>query len=243
MKKPVVLLVDDHAALRDVVQESLKNDGYDVMVAASSKELQMRLPSGGFDIVLLDLVLPDADGLTLIGKIREYTDVPIIVISSKTDMTDRVVGLEMGADDYVGKPLPLKELSSRIKAQLRRYTSMQKSARAAGDGPGLVEFGDWVLDRARVQVFHKDGASCNLTAKEFRLLESLVMSPNRVLSRNQILDMTRPENIDVTDRAVDVQILRIRKKIGDTSESEQVIQTVRGVGYMLAAKTRPVDKV
>jgi len=238
MKKPVVLLVDDHEILRETVKETLKNDGYDVVMAGSSRELQNKLPNTKFDIVLLDLVLPDADGLSLISKIREYTDVPIIVISSKSEMTDKVVGLEMGADDYVSKPLPLKELSSRVKAQLRRYNAMQDSAKKAGKDKNMVEFGRWQLNRLKVQVFTEKGESCNLTAREFRLLESLVLAPNRVLTREQILSSTHPDDLDVTDRAVDVQILRIRKKIGDTSDVAQVIQTVRGVGYMLAAETK-----
>lgn len=237
MKKPVVLIVDDHIELRDTVAATLQNDGYDVAAAGSARELQGKLDAPAFDIVLLDLGLPDGDGLTLIAKIREHTDVPIIIVSGKSDMTDKVVGLEMGADDYVGKPLPLKELSSRIKAQLRRYGSMQERAKGGKKGDGTTAFGSWILDRNRMQVFKKNGSSCNLTAKEFRLIETLVDAANRVLSREQILANISPDNLDITDRAVDIQILRIRKKIGDTSEKDQVIQTVRGVGYMLASKT------
>jgi two-component system OmpR family response regulator len=241
MKKPVVLLVDDHVELRETVEATLKNDGYDVTSAGNIHELKLKLPSAGFDIVLLDLGLPDGDGLTMIAKIREHSDVPIIVISGKNDMTDKVVGLEMGADDYVGKPLPLKELSSRIKAQLRRYASMQERVKNTNKGKGRVAFGSWVLDRNRMQVFEQDGTGCGLTAKEFRLLETLVDAPNCVLSRVQILAYISPDNLDITDRAIDIQVMRIRKKIGDTDEKNQVIQTVRGVGYMLSAKTTNVD--
>jgi two-component system OmpR family response regulator len=241
MNKPVVLIVDDHEVVQDTLKEGLSNDGYETVLAGSAKELDKKL-TGKFDIVLLDLVLPDADGLSLISKIREHSDVPIIVISSKDDMTDRIVGLEMGADDYVGKPLPLKELSSRIKAQLRRYNTIQQLAKkAVNKSIKRVKFGRWILDAGKVQVFDQEGKSCNLTAKEFRLLEAFVRSPNIVLSRDHILNNTRPDDLDITDRAVDVQILRIRKKIGDTSESGQVIQTVRGAGYMLAAETEIVD--
>jgi len=237
MKKPIVLLVDDHEALQETITQALIVDGYDVVAARSSNELLAKLPNTPFDIVLLDLILPDADGLSLISVIREYTDVPIIVISSKSEMTDRVVGLEMGADDYVSKPLALKELSARVKAHLRRYNALQEAARRDSKNTENVKFGRWTLDRMRVQVYDENGNSCNLSAKEFRMLESLVNAPDRVLSREQILNQSRPDDYDITDRAVDVQVLRIRKKIGDTSDADSVIQTVRGIGYMFSTKT------
>jgi two-component system OmpR family response regulator len=241
MKQSVVLLVDDHIELRDIVEAALQHEGYGVIAAGNARDLQDRLPDAGFDIVLLDLGLPDGDGLSMIAKIRKHSDVPIIIISGKGDMTDKVVGLEMGADDYVCKPLPLKELSSRIKAQLRRYRSMQDSAKKEKMGKGTVEFGSWVLDRDKMQVFNNKGAPCSLTTKEFLLLETLVDTPNRALSRERILESISPENPHITNRAIDIQILRIRRKIGDVSNGEGVIQTIRGVGYMLAAKPRAVD--
>lgn len=241
--KARIFLVDDHEPLREIVTECLKKHDYEVIAATDSKGLFQSLPSADPDIILLDLQLPDADGLTLISKIREYTDVPVIIISSRNEASDRIVGLEMGADDYVGKPFNLQELSSRIKAQLRRYHSMQDTARGAVSGKDRVRFGSWVLDRQRVQVYNAQGASCNLTAKEFRILESFILAPNCVLSREQILNKTDPENFDITDRAVDVQILRIRRKIGDASnnDQEQMIKTIRGVGYMLVADVRSAD--
>ncbi len=216
MGKSVVLIVDDHKAIQETLVEALKSDGYETLTADDAHGLQVLLSARRFDIVLLDLILPDAHGLDLIARIREYSDVPIIVISGKNDMTDRVVGLEMGADDYVGKPLPLKELSSRIKAQLRRYHSMQELARLeVNQNHSRIKFGRWIMDSAKVQVFDESGESCNLTAREFRMLQTFVKSPNIVLTRDEILDRTRPEDLDITDRSVDVQILRVRKKIGD----------------------------
>jgi DNA-binding response OmpR family regulator len=183
MKKPVVLLVDDHEALQETITQTLVVDGYEVITASNSNELLKILPTTPFDLVLLDLILPDADGLALIARIREYTDVPIIVISSKSEMTDKVVGLEMGADDYISKPLPLKELSARIKAHLRRYNALQDAARKSGKETDIVKFGRWTLDRMKIQVFDENGVSCNLSAKEFRLLESLVNAQGRVRTR------------------------------------------------------------
>ncbi len=241
MKQPVVFLVDDHIELRNTVEAALQNEGYSVIAADGVRDLQAKLPGAEFDIVLLDLGLPDGDGLSMIAKIRKHSDVPIIIISGKGDMTDKVVGLEMGADDYVCKPLPLKELSSRIKAQLRRYRSMLDRAKNEKKGRGAIEFGSWLLDRDKMQVFSNKGAPCNLTTKEFRLLETLIDTPNRVLSREKILESISPENPHITNRAIDIQILRIRRKIGDVSNGEGVIQTIRGVGYMLVAKPRLID--
>lgn len=228
MTRSTVLLVEDQDMIREVTQAVLEEDGFDVVTAVSGRDLLNRLHELSFDIVLLDLVLPDADGLDLIAKIRERTDVPIIIISSKAEMGDKVVGLERGADDYVSKPLPMKELSSRIKAHLRRYN------RASGllEPSAKIKFGRWTLDMSKHQVFDEHGQSCGLTAMEFRLLEALVSAPNRVLTRERILEHVRTDNADVTDRAVDVQIMRIRRKIGDTDPENQMIQTVRGAGYM-----------
>ncbi len=241
MVKSVVLVVDDQKILRDEICENLESEGYATVPVDSADSLIKKLPDAGCHIILLDLMLPDANGLELISKIREYTDVPIIIISAKAEMVDKVIGLEMGADDYVSKPLPMKELSSRIKAQLRRYNAAEEKQRKAKVSPEKTRFGSWVLDGAQLQVFNAQGQSCCLTAREFRLLEALVRAPNRVLSREQLLDRTRPDDFDVTDRAVDVQILRIRRKICDPSGPNQIIQTVRGIGYMLLGETKVQD--
>ncbi len=239
MPKSVVLVVDDQEILRDEICENLEGEGYATIPVDSADSLIKKLPKLECNIILLDLMLQDANGLELISKIREYTDVPIIIISGRTEMVDRVIGLEMGADDYVSKPLPMKELSSRIKAQLRRYNAAEeKQRKAMKTTPERTQFGSWTLDGAQLQVFNAQGQSCCLTAKEFRLLEALVRAPNRVLSREQLLDRTRPDDFDITDRAVDVQILRIRRKIGDKTGPSQIIQTVRGIGYMLLGETK-----
>jgi DNA-binding response OmpR family regulator len=238
MKNNTVLIVDDDEVLQEVLQEFLSSEGYEVANANSSRAMEEKLKTGSYNIILLDRVLPDTDGLTLLPKIREYTDVPVIITSSKGDQIDKVAGLDMGADDYITKPLPMQELASRIKAQLRRYNSLQESAKkSGGEKTERLGFGKWILDCSRVQVFDDKGRSCNLSAREFRLVETFVRAPNRVLSREQLLDKTRPEDLEVTDRAIDVQILRIRRKIGDTSDT---IQTVRGVGYVLATVVKEV---
>lgn len=222
-----LLLIDDNDALRDVVRENLELDGYTVFAASSGGEGMRILQVKRVDAILLDLMLPDADGLSLIAKMRALTEAPVIVISGKGGWVDKVVGLEMGADDYLAKPFEMKELAARIKAAIRR--TIPKAPPAADVLPRQTRFGRHVLDAARFQAFDDTGKSCDLTPMEFRLLEALVQSPRRVLTREQLLDRARAGNLEVGDRAIDIQIARIRKKLGDTD----LIQTVRGVGYSL----------
>jgi len=242
MAKSVVLLVDDNPDVRQVISTGLiEEEGYDVITAGSVREFSEKIATAKPDIVLLDLVLPDGDGLTLIKTIREHTNAPVIVISGKSDLIDKVVGLEMGADDYVGKPIQMKEIAARIKAQLRRYKSMQQGGEGGKKRESdRIRFGAWILDRKQFQIFDGSGNSGALTANEFKLLETLALEPNRVFSRVQLLDKVHADNYDTTDRAIDVQILRIRKKIGDRPGSGEIIRSVRSIGYMFVAETEAV---
>lgn len=241
MSAATILFVDDNADLRQTVKSGLARDGYDVVGAGSGHEMLSKLHLKP-DLILLDLILPGESGLYLIGKIREHTDAPVIVVSGKGDMVDKVVGLEMGADDYVAKPFQMPELSARIKAQLRRYQGVAAPPmEKTGTVPRKIRFGRWILDTPRLQVFDESGRSANLTVKEFRLLEILVNAPNRVLSREQLLDKSRADDFNVTDRAIDTQITRIRKKIHDDVGGVALIQAVRGVGYILASDTEALS--
>lgn len=196
------------------------------------------LPTIKPDAVLLDLMLPDGDGLDLLKSIRVHTNAPVIIISGKGRPSDKIAGLERGADDYIVKPLQMQELAARVKAQIRRYRSSAADQSSGNSvGPVRIRFGEWVLDRKQFQVFSTGGASAELTIKEFRLLEALVLSPDSVLSREQILDYARTGEYDISDRAVDVQIMRIRKKLRDAADEPAIIRAVRGVGYALAPKT------
>lgn len=233
--KPSILFVDDNPDMREMVRAGLENDGYAVIPTASAKEFLEELAVSLPDIILLDLVLNDENGLSLISKIREQTNVPLIVVSGKGDLIDKVIGLEMGADDYVSKPFQMKELSTRIKAQLRRYKTPPSANNGNGSSEDKIDIGDWIIDRARMQIFNKKGESGDLTVKEFRLLESFALCPNQVLSREQLLDKSRENDMNVTDRAIDTQIVRIRKKIGDNGADPQIIQAVRGIGYIFIA--------
>ncbi len=233
MKKTETLfLVDDDRELCDTLVENLRRKGFRVIAAHSAAECLDKLDHQPVDLVLLDLVLPDGSGLSLIGTIRAHTPAPILVISGRNETADRVVGLDMGADDYLNKPFEMAELYARVNAHLRR----SKAARAHHAGTASLRIGRWTLDRAQMQVFDDKGESGGLTVREFGLLEALALSPNRVLSREQLLDATRTGALDVFDRSVDIQIARIRKKIGDSGRAPRVIRTLRGAGYMLVGE-------
>lgn len=234
MSGATVLVIDDNAALRGTIRENLELDGYAVFNASSGEEALRILRAKRADAILLDLGLPDADGLALLARIRDLSDAPVIVISGKGEWVDKVVGLEMGADDYLGKPFEMKELAARVKAGIRRSKSRGKASE--DKAPRKWRIGRLTLDGALFQAYDETGASCDLTAMEYRLLEALASAPNRVLTREQLLDRARKDNFEVGDRAVDIQIARLRKKIGDDPKSPAIIRTVRGVGYSLSCK-------
>jgi two-component system, OmpR family, response regulator len=234
-KQATVFLVDDNDDLRETIAENLEIDGYNVLVARDARECLEKIKDNPVDIVLLDLGLPDGNGLTLMRDIRKSTDAPILVISGRNLMSDKIIGLDMGADDYIGKPVEMPELSARINAHLRRHKNRNDSALRAQEAERVV-VGNWSIDRAKFQIFDKNGQSCNLTVREFRLLDALARAPNRVLSREQLLNATREEGLDIFDRSIDIQITRIRKKIGDHARTSGMIRTVRGAGYMLVTE-------
>jgi DNA-binding response OmpR family regulator len=242
MPKATVLSVDDDKNLQTVVQHYLEDDGYRVLAAHSGKELKDKLQGADIDVVLLDLVLPDAEGLGLIATIKQASSARIIIVSGKSDTTEKIIGLEMGADDYITKPFEMRELAARIKAVMRRgpAESQDTTSGQPGNGKGQqrVYFGEWCLDRTQFQVFDGAQNSANLTTGEFKLLEALVLAPNRALTREYLFELTRDGgSYDVYDRAIDIQIARIRKKLGG-DDAGQLIKTVRGVGYMFCGEIR-----
>lgn len=235
MKKSTVICVDDDAGLQTVVSHYLEDQGYKVLSAHNGAELEEHLQGDPADAILLDLMLPDSQGLDLITKIRARTAIPIIIVSGRSDTTEKIVGLEMGADDYLTKPFEMRELSARLKAVLRRAsadTAPAASNESHSKGAEKIKFADWVLDRTRYEVVTVKGQTLDFTMGEFRLLEALLLSANRALSREQLFEITRDGEFDAYDRAIDIQIARIRKKLGDDPKSLNLIKTVRGVGYM-----------
>ncbi|MGB4108028.1 MAG: response regulator transcription factor [Alphaproteobacteria bacterium] len=239
MPKATILSVDDDANLQLVVGQYLEDDGYRVVKAVSGKDLHEKLPHCEADVVLLDLVLPDAEGFSLIKDIRQASNAFIIIVSGKSDTTEKIVGLEMGADDYITKPFEMRELSARIKAVLRRAPEAPNENSPQQQGaPDKIFFANWCLDRTQYQLFDEKNRSADLTTGEFKLLEALLLSPNRALSREFLFELTRSGNFDSYDRAIDIQIGRIRKKIKDDPKNPKFIKTVRGVGYLFTGQIK-----
>jgi len=224
-----ILLLEEAVGRQGEIRAGLGREGYDVAAYPTGQDFMRRLERGGVDIILLDLSAENQDGFGLIGKIRIRTDAPIIVISDTDDLVRRLAGLEMGADDYLSVPFQFRELSVRIRVQLRR--SRVKIRAQGNEVSSRLSFGAWSLDPQRMQIFDQHNRAGCLTVKEFRLLATFVAAKNRVLSRAQLLDATNMNDLDITDRAVDTQITRLRKKIGDVDA--RIIQSVRGVGYVL----------
>lgn len=245
MGKTCVALIDDDENLRLVVSTYLETDGYDVKEFSESQSFLNSVDSGGVDIILLDLMLAGESGLTLLPQIKAKTNAPVIIVSGKTDTTDRVVGLELGADDYITKPFEMRELSARIKANLRRVqppapASEQETAPTEGafTSSDLISFGDWTLDTNKLQLAHnKDKKRIeDLTKNEFDLLLTLVKAAGRSLSREYLYENLKEADYNSFDRAIDVQMTRLRKKLGDDPAKPAYIKTIRGVGYMFIAE-------
>jgi DNA-binding response OmpR family regulator len=238
VQKGIILSVDDDNNLQTVLEQYLQDDGYKVVTAGNIASALEKATATEFDVILLDLVLPDGEGMSLIPQIRAKSQAAIIVVSGKSETTEKIVCLEMGADDYMTKPFEMRELSARIKAVLRRSNDNEHPA-APSKAPSKAEkinFAGWCLDRTQYQLFDADRNSADLTTGEFKLLEALVLAPNRALSRQQLFDLTRTEGGEygAFDRAIDIQIARLRKKLDDDGS---MIKTIRGVGYMFTAET------
>lgn len=236
-----ILVIDDNPEIRSLVEHSLDQNSYTVYQASNGLEAQHILRAKKVSTILLDLQLPDGDGLALIATFRKLSDAPIIIISGKGATIDKVVGLEMGADDYMAKPFDLHELSARVKATVRRYVNAQPLTEASQAQHKKTRFSGFVLDAGRFEVFDAAGKSCGLTTMEFQLLQVLVEAPNRALSRTQILDAVRADNPNINDRVIDTQITRIRKKLGDGAGAPEIIKTIRNIGYMLVCDTESIQ--
>jgi len=243
LNKATILTIEDDPNLQTVIQMFLEDQGYTVLTGHNGKDLLEKIQAIHVDVILLDLMLPDADGLNLIAQTRKFTRAPIIVVSGKDHPTDKILGLELGADDYLGKPFEMRELYARIKAVLRRSAPEGVESRA-GDKKEAAKlaFGDWTLDRSSFNVFDKNKKSAELTTAEFKLLEVLLNASGKALSRDQLYELGRGQDYQSYDRGVDIHIARLRKKLGDDPKSPQLIKTVRGVGYMFCSDVTVVGK-
>ena len=228
-------IVDDDYDVRSVLQKSLTADGYAVTAHASGVGIENILAKDSYDLILVDVGLPDLDGLTLTRRIREQFDIGIIIISGRSDLSDRIVGLELGADDYVTKPFELKEVHARIRSVLRRQDRSRRGEDFVRNSEQF-RFDGWTLDIASRTLRDADGNPVALTTGEYKLLETFVRSPNRVLSRAQLLDQVHENDAPAFDRSIDVGIARLRRKLGDDSKNPETIKTVRNGGYIFVAK-------
>jgi two-component system OmpR family response regulator len=225
-----VLVVDDDPGIRDVLAEFLGRHGYQVETAGAAREMDAAIKARVPDVIVLDLMLPGEDGLSVCRRLAADGGPPVIMLSAMGEETDRIIGLELGADDYLPKPCSPRELLARVRAVLRRR---REPAQAAG---GLsILFEGWRLDLVRRELVSPQGVVSNLSTGEFNLLRAFVERPERVLTRDQLLDLARSPSSDAFDRAIDVQISRLRRKLDDGTGRE-LIRTVRGEGYVFAAQ-------
>jgi two-component system, OmpR family, response regulator len=233
-EEPHILLVDDERDIRDPLASYLGKNGVRVTKAENAASARQALSAYAIDLVLLDIMMPGEDGLALAGFIRATTQIPIILVTAKTEEMDRVVGLEIGADDYVTKPFSPRELLARIKAVLRR--SGESLVRAPdADAYG---FGPWILRSGERELVGEDGIAIPLSTGEYNLLHALVTRPRRVLSREQLLDLSQGRELAAFERSIDNHISRLRKKIETDPSNPKLIKTVWGGGYTLAAEVR-----
>jgi two-component system OmpR family response regulator len=231
-----ILMVDDDPGIRDVVSDFLGRHGYKVETAADASEMERALERGQIDLIVLDVMLPGEDGLAICRRLTTTEAAPpIIMLSAMGEDTDRIVGLELGADDYLAKPCNPRELLARVRAVLRRAEQRGNGSAALGAG---CEFAGWRLDLVRRELRSPAGVVVNLSSGEFSLLRAFVERPQRVLTRDQLLEYARGPDSDAFDRAIDVQISRLRRKLDDGGGGHDLIRTIRNEGYMFTAKVR-----
>ncbi len=236
--KVTILVVDDEAEIRALLRKCFEREGYDVIEAKDGAELRARIEQQPVSLVTLDLTLGGEDGLDLAREIRTRCNVPIVMITGKGDTIDRVVGLELGADDYIAKPFQLREVLARVRAVLRRYGPAEAAASPAPSAHERYAFEDMVLDLTGRELTREGTGLQELTTAEFNLLEIFVKRPHRVLSRDNIMDLLKGHEWSPLDRSIDALVGRVRKKIERDSEHPRLIKTVRGVGYAFTADAR-----
>ncbi len=234
---PHIIVVDDHDDIRTPLGRYLTKNGMRVSTAGDGKALRELLKTAAPDLVVLDVMMPGEDGLSLCRHLRETTDLPVILLTAMAEDTDRIVGLEIGADDYVTKPFNPRELLARIKAVLRRANSVPRPK----DAPTAerLRFDRWILDAGKRELIGEDGVAVTLSTAEYRLLNVLLQRPGIVLSREQLLDLAAGRDAQLFDRSIDNQISRLRKKVETDPKNPVLVQTVWGGGYKLACKVEP----
>lgn len=238
--KPHILVVEDSRDIREPLARYLRENGYRATTAADAQVARKVMKGAAIDLVVLDIMMPGEDGLSLCRAIRETTQIPVILLTARNEEVDRIVGLEMGADDYIAKPFSPRELIARVAAVLRRTQALpprQKPPEAE-----RIRFGDWTLDTGQRELIGQDGLASPLSSGEFRLLAVLLERPRIALTRNQLLDLTKGREAELFDRSIDNHVSRLRKKIEPDPRNPRYIKTVWGGGYMFAVDPEAVDR-
>lgn len=225
-----ILIVDDDAQIRQLAGKFLREHGYRVTMAGDGREMRQVLETAAIDLILLDIMLPGGNGLDLCKEIRTRSSLPIIMLTARGSETDRIVGLEIGADDYVAKPFNPRELLARINSVLRRTRNHQGAGSESGGH--LLRFEGWSLDTRRRELNDPNGVVVDLSTGEYDLLLTFLELPQRVLTRDQMMDSAKHRMATGFDRAIDIQVSRLRKKLGSEEDGQNMIKTIRGSGYM-----------
>lgn len=228
-----LLIVDDDADIRQLLGDYLRGNGYRVTAVADGKGMRAALAAGIPDLIVLDVMLPGEDGISLCRSVRARSEVPIIMLTARGDDTDRIVGLEVGADDYVPKPFNPRELLARVKSVLRRANALPPNLRR--EETRWFRFAGWSLDAMTRNLTAPDGVVVPLSSTEFKLLRVLLDHPGRVLTRDQLIELMLSRDAGPFDRALDVQVSRLRQRLRDDAKDPAIIKTARGQGYVLAA--------
>jgi len=231
-----ILVVDDDREIRQMVADYLRRNGLRASEAADGREMRAVLDTHAVDLIVMDVMMPGEDGLTLTRNLRagKHRAIPVVMLTAREDQTDRIIGLEMGADDYVTKPFAARELLARIKAVIRRTRMLPPNLQVT-EAAQLLGFGRWRLDTTARHLLDPDGTVVALSGAEFRLLRVFLDHPNRVLSRDQLLNLTQGRDAELFDRSIDLLVSRLRQRLQDDAREQSYIKTVRSEGYVFSA--------
>lgn len=232
-RRDCVLIVDDDAEIRTLLHDYLERNGYQCVAVADGAAMLVVLAQREVDLIILDIMLPGHDGLTLCRDLRTRSDVPVIMLTARGEDTDRIIGLEMGADDYLAKPFNPRELLARVKGILRRAKGAVRVR--FGEAPLRLKFSDWQLDLTTRNLVSPSGVVVALSGAEFRLLKVFLEHPNKVLNRDQLMELTQGQSAESLDRSIDVLVSRVRQRLDEDAREPRILKTVRGEGYVLAS--------
>jgi two-component system OmpR family response regulator len=237
-----ILIVDDDRAIRELIATYLQKNGMRVSLAGNGREMRAALENGSPDLIVLDLMLPGEDGLVLCRELRagKFRSVPVLMLTARSEETDRIVGLEMGADDYLAKPFAVRELFARIRSVLRR-TRMLPPGMQVTETAQVLAFGDWRLDTTARHLLDAEGTMVALSGAEYRLLRVFLDHPQRVLTREQLLNLTQGRQSDPFDRSIDLLVSRLRQRLQDVAREPRYIKTLRSEGYVFSAVVTVVE--